>query len=215
MAEETSTQNTSKSGEQVAPTTLKLLQNKTHIGPVSSGRAAKASLSKAAGKIIFDSNLKVTVNETGAEAGKISDPTRKPVVQKINLLRGREPHQATLYMLAWAKLYPETGSKQYQEKYEAFARAQGATYKQLGFDLGPNDPKPMLTEQARRMYNDKMQPFAFSYYEYRLSFKKPGCKAVRSLTYRTLRPMDIERTVSRLTEQVQKLSKDLTVEIRK
>lgn len=208
------TTSTSAVGQQKAKPTLKLLQNKTHIGPVSVGGAAKASLSKAAGKIMFDSNLKVTVKETGEDANKTSDLSRKPLVKSINLgQNGAE--DATYYMLAWDKLFGEVGSTGYQRKYQEFAQMQNQVYAKLGINLSPNSPKPELTEQQRRMYNAEMRNYAFSYYEYRLSFKQPGAKAVRSLTFRTLKPQDVDSLIAKLADQVRVLSAKLDIKARK
>lgn len=201
-------------GQPEAKPTLKLLQNKTHIGPVSVGGAAKASLSKAAGKIMFDSNLKITIKETGEDVNKNSDPSKKPLVKKIDLGQNGAK-DATYYMLAWDKLFGEVGSSGYQRKYQEFAQKQIQVYGELGINLNPNSPKPELTEQQRRMYNAKMRPYAFSYYEYRLSFKQPGMKAVRSLTYRTLKPQDADSLISKLADQVRILSAKLDIKARK
>ena len=194
--------------------TLKLLQNKTHIGPVSVGGAAKASLSKAAGKIRFDNNLKVTVKDTDEDATKVSDPSKEPQVKKINLGHSGAG-LALLYMMAWDKLFGKVGSTAYQSKYQEFAQMQNQVYAKLGINLNPNSPKPELTEQQRRMYNEQMRPYAFSYYEYRLSFKQPGVRAVRSLTYRSLKPMDLDLQVAKLSNMVKELSAKLDVKVRK
>lgn len=208
------TMSTSTVGQQEAKPTLKLLQNKTHIGPVSVGGAAKASLSKAAGKIMFDSNLKVTMKGTDEDASKISDPSKKPLVKKIDLSQDGAK-DATFYMLAWDRLFSEVGTPGYLKKYQEFAKMQTQVYADLGINLSPNSPKPELTEQQRRMYNKEMRRCAFSYYEYRLSFKQPGMKAVRSLTYRTLKPLDLDDLVGKLTSQVSVLSAKLDIKARK
>lgn len=214
MEEIISNMGASTVGQQSAEPTLKLLQNKTHIGPISLGGSAKASLTKAAGKILFDSNLKVTIKGTEEDAGKQSDPSKKPLVRKINLNQGGAKY-ATFYMLAWDKLFGQPGSQGYQEKYQEFARMQTQVYDKLGIKLSPNSPKPELTEQQRRMYNVGMRKYAFSYYEYRLSFKQPGMKAVRSLTYRTLKPLDIDGTIEKLSNGVKKLNAQLDIKVRK
>jgi hypothetical protein len=213
--EDNTTMGNRTEGQQIAIPTLKLLQNKTHIGPVSEGVVAKASLTKAAGKIMFDNNLKITVANTGDEVGKVSDPTKKPVVKKIKLPAGNEPQTATLMMLAWDKLYGTVGTASYQNKYQEFAQMQKTTYEKLGLNLGPNSTKPELTEQQRRMYNEMMRPYAFSYYEYRLSYKQPGVKAVRSLTYRSLKPGNMDSMLTKLAEQAKNLAAKLTIETRK
>lgn len=208
------TTSTSNKEQQTAEPTLKLLQNKTHVGPVSVGGAAKASLSKAAGKIMFDSNLKVTIKETGEDADKVSDPGRKPLVKKIDL-KQNGAKDATYFMLAWDKLFGAVGTPGYQKKYQEFAQKQIQVYAKLGYNLGPNSPRPELTEQQRRMYNAEMRSFAFSYYEYRLSFKQPGVKAVRSLTYRTLKPQEMDNMIIKLKDQVEILSAKLDIKARK
>lgn len=207
-------ENVDKKEQQAATPTLKLLQNKTHIGPVSIGGATLASLTKAAGKIAFDSNLKITIKESGDEVGKVTDPTKKPVVVKIDLTKGREQSEAILYILAWDRLFHEVGSPGYQKKYQEFAQAQASVYAEIGLNVGPTDAKPELTEQQRRMYNDRMRKYAFSYYEYRLSFKQPGVKAVRSLTYRTVKPLDLSSVVTRLDTTAKGLDNKLTIKAR-
>lgn len=190
--------------------TLKLLQNKTHIGPVSEGKAVKANLSKAAGKIMFDSNLKVTIKTTGEDVLQ-KDPLKVPQVKEIKLSSSNFATEGFLYMMAWDKIYQGIGTKAYQEKYQAFVVRQAQVYEEIGIHLNPNSPKPQLTEQQRRMYNDKMRSFAFSYYEYRLSFKQPHKKAVKSLTFRTLKPQDFDRMISNLTEHTRRIHEKVEI----
>jgi hypothetical protein len=202
--------------EPLAPT-LKFLRNKTRIGPVSIGISAKASLPKAAGRILFDNNLKVVIKQadgTSIDANSVKDDSRKPLVKLIKLTKGQETEDATLYMLAWDKKYHQSvGTDNYVKKCELFVKQQQAVYDSLGVPFAPGGKgkKPELTEQQKRQYNERMRPYAFSYYEYRLSFKTPGMKAVRSLTYRSLKQFDEDKVISELAEIVKKLREGLVI----
>jgi len=197
--------------------TLKFLRNKTHIGPVSIGISAKASLPKSAGRILFDNNLKVVIKQadgTSVDANSVKDDSKKPLVKLIKLTKGQETEDATLYMLAWDKKYHQSvGTDNYVKKCELFTKQQQAVYDSLGVPFAPGGKgkKPELTEQQKRQYNVLMRPYAFNYYEYRLSYKTPGMKAVRSLTYRSLKQFDEDKVIAELAEIVRKLREGLVI----
>lgn len=199
--------------------TLKLLRNKTHIGPETVALAAKATLTKAAGKVMFNENLKVVITDTGEDAVR-SDPNMAPTVMDIFSVYPSDNYSrdAMYYMLAWDRVCKGAGSPGYIKSYELFHAKQSEAYTRLGVPatLGV-DPKtkkkikPELTEQQRAIYNEIMRSVAFSYYEYRLSFKRDGVKAVRSLTYRTIKPLNEDSLVEKLNEQVKILKAKLDI----
>lgn len=205
--------NVAASNGQGTNPTLKLLQNKTHLGPVSKKGYAKIDLSKAAGKILFNNNLKVTALGEEEDLSKSTDPSKKPISVAIPL-KDNGADQATLLMIAWDKLYGKVGTPAYQKAYQQFANEQLKVYAEIGIHITPNSPKPTLTEQQRRMYNEKMRASSFSYYEYRLSYKQPGVKAVRSLTYRTLKPKDVSSMIEELFKKATELSQSFEIKIK-
>lgn len=217
MSDVTTTGNPTPQGEEstnpkVAKPTLKLLCNKTHIGPVSEGKVAKTELSKATGKVMFNNQLQVVVKQERTETD-----TKQSPKQKIDIPLLLDPGmEATKYFLAWDRYHKsEIGTPNYQEKYKAFLVQQKATYESLGISIATDSKgrsiKPELTEQQRSIYNKEMRPFSFSYYETRLSYKSPGVKAVRTLTFRTLNPPDLEKIAATLRVTVKGLDEKITV----
>jgi hypothetical protein len=185
--------------------TLKLVSDKVHLGPRPSGLKAKTNLSTATGKVLFNNDLKVVIKGTDQMSSKPIQPGSSTL---IKLSVGAEATQAALYMLAWDHVL-SIGTKAYKEKFEALQRARASAYADLGFSNSA-DKRPELTAQQREIYNAKVTPFAFDYFEYKLSFKQPGKKAVRSKTYRSLKPMEPDGLIKQLTLKAKSLGDEIS-----
>lgn len=211
----TSTSSYDGISESTQTATIKLIRNKTHIGPISHGKGIKADLSKATQKIMFNNNLKVTV-KTEDDSEKVNvTSSNKPVVLEIEPLPGLTIVDSASYIYsAWDQICKGVGTNSYISRYQQFHQKQLKVYSELGINLNPNSPKPELTEQQRQIYDQRMSKFAFSYYEYRLSFKQPNCKAVRSLTFRTLKPKDLELLENQLIGRAKVIKEKITFTVK-
>lgn len=191
-------------------TTLKIVSSKVHLGPKNQGLKAKTNLSSATGKVLFNNNLKVVVGNGQNQPVSNSGQSSNSMV--INLNVGTEGRDAAYYLLAWDYLF-KIGTDAYLEKFEALQQARTKAYQELGIS-NPGSDRPELTAQQREVYNAKVRPYAFTYFEYKLSFKQPGKKAVRSKTYRSLKPMDMISIQKQLLSKAKALSKDIRFGVR-
>lgn len=191
-------------------TSLKLISNKCHLGPRHEGLKAKTNLSSATGKLLFNNDMKIVVTGSGDKDASASSKSNESTT--INLPVGGEIKQSAFYMLAWDSLY-SIGTDAYKEKFEALQRARTAAYEDLG--INPQDSnRPELTAQQRALYNEKVRPYSFTYFEYRLSFKQPGKKAVRSKTYRSLQRMGSETMLKHIHAKAVALFSTLEIKSR-
>lgn len=199
-------------GKAAIQPTLKLVVNRTHLGPVTGDdRGLKSKLSKAANKIRINSDLKVvSVNPNGQTAvGSTSESTK--------IVFGDKPpsaSQAVYIMEAWDRVYKSPGSPAYVRRANALSAARSEVYRELGINPDPKGKMPTLTEEQRAIYNERLKPFAFDYWEARLSWKLPGKKAVRSLTYRSMEKMELTKVVDQLNPVIDKLVKTFTVQVK-
>lgn len=191
-------------------TTLKLISNKCHLGPRQEGLKAKTNLSTATGKVLFNNDMKIVV--TGAK-DKGTKPTSTVESTTVEMSVGGEVKQAAFYMLAWDQLY-SVGTDAYKEKFTALNKARTDAYAALGISSSLDSKRPELTAQQRAIYNEKVLPFSFTYFEYRLSFKQPGKKAVRSKTFRSLSRMDADSMLEHIRAKAVALTKTLEVKPR-
>lgn len=193
--------------------TLKLLYNRTHIGPTTGLKVAKTELSKATGKVLFNNQLKVKAVKEKTD----SNENRPMPNDKVEIPLGTDHAvKATKYFLAWDKKYKGAiGSSSYQKKYTDFLSYQRSVYEILGISVSTDTKgktvKPELTEQQRGLYNEQMRKFAFSYYETRISYKVPGVKAVRTLTYRTLKQPDLSKIYSELKALISEMDSKIQI----
>lgn len=186
--------------------TLKYVVNRTHIGPVPEIKKAK-KLSKAAAKIKLDSDLRFdSSNPTGDENDKAGKGGSLSYSVKIKEGDSASAKVALIIVEAWARLYQGVGTSEYVEKYNALNRARTEAYAELGIPYQPGQKAPLLTEEQRVFYNKRLLPFAFDYWEHRISYKVPRKKAVRTKTYRSLQQMSWERVRNNLKPMVTKVN---------
>jgi hypothetical protein len=198
------------SGNSNAPiASIKIVSNKTHLGPVKGGVQKSNRLSAAANKIRLNNDLKVTLDSVEvskksstsktSESRSLFDPS-KDVSAKIALIS----------MEAWDSQFGGPGTPDYVKKANALSRAQHEAYARLG--LNPSaDVRPELTEEQRCSYNDMVSPYSFDYYEVRLSYKQPGHKSVRSTTYRYLDRPNLKQIRDLLLKQAKVLDAKLSI----
>lgn len=178
--------------------TLKLVQNRTHLGPSSKSNGDKKSfLSAAANKIRINNDLKI-------EFG----PSNPSKVQKVSGSKSLEIHlnrldadSAIKMMIAWDLLFKGPGTPDYVAKANALSKARAEAYRDLGINPDPGS-RVVLTMEQREFYNSKVSSFAFDYYEVCLSFKQPGFKVVRSKTFRFLNEPNLDDIQTRLVKKV-------------
>lgn len=189
-------------------TYTKLVMNKTHIGPVSEkvakARSAKA-LSAAANKIRMAANFKVEFSKEPHEAEQ-NNPNYSSwlITDQADKLAGSKT--GLLLMQAWDKLYKEEGTSGYLKKYNEFIAARGRAYAKLGINPVSGD-RPNLTSDQRRVYDECVRPYAFDYYEYHIAFKMDETQRfVRSKTYRSIEPLDLNVLHQKLIAKYQEIN---------
>jgi hypothetical protein len=181
--------------------TLKILQNKAHNGPTKGVKGAKTNLSKAVGKIKFNNNLKL---ETVKEESVVSQKPNTSISFSYDLSKEKNPVEFALYtFMAWDRVYgTDIGTTDYMDRLAKLHQAKAEFYEKWGIPYTPNSGKrPVLTEAQRIDYNETVSKSSFDYYEYRLSLKQPGLKAVRTTVYRTLVPLNFEDISNRLASK--------------
>jgi hypothetical protein len=195
--------------------TLKVVVNKTHLGPAKGKKDGRAIISASANKARLDNKLAVKFNKEEKESdSKESKTNSQPEVNRslvINLTSDLAGEDAVYYMMAWDLLYKGPGEPAYITKANLLSKVRGETYQELGINLKPGDKAPILTEEQKVTYNQKVYPFSFDYYELALSFKQSGKRSVRSKSYRVLNNPDLERISQRLEDKVKELRKTYSV----
>jgi hypothetical protein len=198
---------------------LKLIQSKTHLGPTGQLKRIKTDLSKATGKLLFNSELKLKVKMPSDNNDKKDMLNRSNRSIRIGIGDQTGDHaqqkKAVEYFYAWDLIFKDKiANDQYLDALQKLTEAQTRAYTKLGitthFDKGNKAPE--LTEAQRVLYNREVSPFSFDYYEYRLSFKDPGFRAVRTKTYRTLKPIDMNSLIMQLTKKVVELPHIIQIE---
>lgn len=198
-------------------TYIKLVENRTHFGPVSEekiARAKAAALSAAANKVRLMSNFTVKVEIP--QAGSKNDRTQARSLLFLEV--GNSPAEvagsAVYLMQAWDNKYGEQGTPDYVNKLTKALQARANAYTELG--INPNSQeKPNLTSDQRVVYNSIVGPTGFDYYEYHLAFKLEGqTKFARSKTYRSLRPLDLRSMLNTLSTEVKALRSRVIVSTR-
>lgn len=198
-------------------TFIKLVENKTHNGPVSEekiARAKAAQLSAAANKVRVMANFTVKVSKDTDKDELKSSNARSLLFMDIGNTPIEVAESAVFIMQAWDKLYGEQGTPDYVRKLSAALAARAEAYNKLG--INPNsENKPNLTSDQRVVYNSVVGPTGFDYYEYHLAFKVEGQKKfARSKTYRSLKPLDIKSMLTKLNTEVKSLRKDFSLSSR-
>lgn len=186
---------------------VKLCVNKTHCGPVSLSKveARKSSkLSKAANAVKAQSNL--TLSHVKNEEKEAKDnPNKSYLLIKCNTSDISEFGKDSVILFeAWNSIYKTSGTPDYMDKYDAFVKTKNQCYSQLGINTANLDEKnkPKLTKEQRAVYNNMVGPVGFTYYEYHLAFKIAGDKSFkRTLTYRSLKPLNIDSLISNLSNK--------------
>lgn len=197
----------------VAPlATLKLVSNKTHLGPVKGKVDKSERLSAAANKIKLNNDLKVTF-DSGDGEGKTKRLTTTKTSESESLVDPSKDVSAKValcIMEAWDQQYSGPGTPDYVDKANALTRAQLNAYASLGINPTAG-VRPELTEEQKCSYNDMVSPYSFDYYEVRLSYKQPGQKSVRSTTYRYLNRPNLKQIRSLLLKQAKVIDAKLKV----
>jgi osmotically-inducible protein OsmY len=198
-------------------TYLKLVQNKTHFGPVSEAKVARAkakALSAAANKVRVAADFTIQINKDQDSNSENRSNARSYVFEDIGDTPIDVTKSAVYLMQAWDHQYGDEGTPDYVNKLAKALEARAAAYNKLG--INPNSSsKPNLTSDQRVIYNSIVGPTGFDYYEYHLAFKIEGQKKfVRSKTYRSLRPLDIKSMLSSLGKDMRKLQEEITLTAR-
>jgi hypothetical protein len=198
--------------------TLKVVQNKTHMGPVPDWRKNRSGrLSKAANKIRLNCDLKVVVSSESSEDDHIQPKKVNPSLSREFTRSGNpevDPVSAAYFMQVWDSVYPGAGDQEYVNKSTELIKAQREAYEELG--INPDSKKkPELTEEQRSIYNALVLPKAFDYYEIHLSYKMPQKKVVRSRTYRSLQSFDLKRVQERLLQAAKDLKLKIKITVKK
>lgn len=190
--------------------TLKYVVNRTHVGPVPEVKKAKR-LSKAANKIKLSADLKLI---SGDQAGSRKDNGGKPGKLSYSEVLAESDSatakRALLIVEAWSRTYPGVGTPEYVEKCNALNRERAAVYAELGITVQPGQRAPLLTEEQRMYYNKRILPFAFDYWEHRISYKVPGSKAIRTKVFRScqeITPVQMRSAIQTQLGKVKELFK--------
>lgn len=200
------------SSSSVALASLKLVSNKTHLGPVKERVDKSERLSAAANKIKLNNDLKVTF-DSGEGEGKTKRLTTTKTSESESIMdssRDVPAKVALCVMEAWDQQYSGPGTPDYVKKANALSRAQLNAYASLGINPSAGI-RPELTEEQRSSYNDMVSPYSFDYYEVCLSYKQPGQKSVRSTTYRYLERPNLRQIRSLLLKQAKVIDAKLKV----
>lgn len=201
-------------------TYVKLAKNKAHMGPVSEEKIALArasALSAAANKVRVTAGFTVKVNTDDQKSETKTNSHNQSYV--FSELGDDSPQQtaenAVLLMQAWDNTFKDEGTPDYVEKLAKALQARANAYTKLGINPTSVD-KPNLTADQRVVYNSIVGPTGFDYYEYHLAFKLAGQKKfIRSKTYRSLRPLDLQKILSKLGTEVNSLKGKITITSRK
>jgi hypothetical protein len=208
MSDNITTQEIQKEVQQVA--TLKLVINKTHLGPKNNlNNLGSKKLSSAANKVRLNNNFEVKVTKDSKES-KPSASVSKSLTSKS----GSAPSAKECIFLVegWARVFSEPGDPEYIRRYNLLQKARTEAYADLGINVGKEAPH--LTEEQRIAYNAKVLPFAFNYYEAALSYRQPGHKAVRTKTYRFCSFPDVDMILRKIITESKQVASDLTITVR-
>lgn len=209
---------TAEKSAKVEVSTLKIVQNKAHLGPRKNSQNPRKILSKAAGKIKFNNDFKLskTVEESISESSR-DVKNQNSNSWLIDLPFGKEAEEAMFYAIAWDLVYSVNATKDYRDKEAQLAQAKASFYKKWGIPYDPSEKgkPPVLTSAQKDDYAEMVCPFSFSYYEYRLSFKQPNVRAVRSKTIRSLKPISDSKIKADLEQKTTKLKSEMTISVNK
>jgi hypothetical protein len=195
-------------------TYIKFVENKTHMGPVSEekiARAKAAQLSAAANKVRVMADFTVKVSkDTDGDKPKSSN-ARSLLFTETGETPEEVAKTALYLMQAWDNKYGDQGTPDYVERLTAAIAARSEAYSKLGITPTAGK-KPDLTTDQRVVYNSIVGPTGFDYYEYHLAFKLEGqTKFARSKTYRSLRPLDIKSMLGSLSKEMERLMKEISL----
>lgn len=198
-------------------THMKLVENKTHFGPVSEDKVAKAKaaqLSAAANKVRLMADFTVKISKDPTEETESRSNARSLLFTEIGSSPLEIAESAVYIMQAWDIKYGDEGTPDYTKKLSAALAARAEAYRTLGINPS-SGVKPNLSADQRLVYNSIVGPTGFDYYEYHLAFKIDGQKKfARSKTYRSLRPLDISRMLSNLSIEANRLKNDIDLRSR-
>lgn len=199
--------------------TLKLNANYTSMGPRSMKKLANTEVTKAAGKVLNQTNLKIKVKNPEDETQKTPvshEPMTKLILEETDLSKEETfGSEAAKYMLAWGKKYKSAiGTDNYIAKYSAFLNARKEFYTEIGMNVPDSAKKaPELTEDQKNLYRQRLTSFGFSYWEIQLSYKVPGKKAVRTLMFRTLKKPNLDQVYDDLKRYFDVIDNRITIKI--
>lgn len=202
--------------EQVSNLTyIKLAVNKTHMGPVSASKVAKdkaSKLSAAANKVKLAAGFKVSILKDQTESAKAGSYNQSWVFRGLGDDSPMQTSTAAVFLMqAWDNIFGDEGTPEYVEKLARATEARATAYSKLGINPA-SGKKPILSADQRVLYNSIVGTTSFDYYEYHIAFKLAGqLKFVRSKTYRSIRPLDINQMINKLNSEVQKLSEKMYI----
>jgi len=206
-------------GDKPKEMTLKLNANYTSMGPRSLKRLANTDVTKAAGKVLNQTNLKIKVKNPEDQTQKTPvshEPMTKLIAKETDLSKEEIfGSEAAKYMLAWGKKYKSAiGTENYIEKYSAFLNARKEFYTEIGMNIPDSAKKaPELTEDQKNLYRQRLTSFGFSYWEIQLSYKVPGKKAVRTLMFRTLKKPNLDQVYTDLKRYYDVIDNKIDIQI--
>lgn len=199
----------------VDSTYIKLAKNKAHMGPVSEEKIAQArasALSAAANKVRVTAGFTVKVETDDKSKVKTNSQNQSFLFIDLGDDSPRSTAEyAVLLMQAWDNTFRDEGTPDYVQKLAKALEARATAYRKLGINPASGD-KPNLTADQRVVYNSIVGPTGFDYYEYHLAFKLAGQKKfIRSKTFRSLRPLDIQQMLTKLNSEVVSLKGKITI----
>lgn len=202
-------------GKVVDSTYVKLAKNKAHLGPVSEEKIAQArasALSAAANKVRVTAGFAVKVETDDKSKVKANSQNQSFLFIDLGDDSPRSTAEyAVLLMQAWDNTFRDEGTPEYVKKLAIALEARAVAYRKLGINPASGD-KPNLTADQRVVYNSIVGPTGFDYYEYHLAFKLAGQKKfIRSKTFRSLRPLDIQQMLTKLNSEVISLKGKITI----
>lgn len=197
-------------------TYIKIVENKAHMGPVSEEKAARAkaaALCAAANKIRVLADFTVKISKDPSVNKSNRSNNRSFIIGGTGSSTTEVAQTATFMMQAWHNTLSDN-SEGYKSKIADYLTAQSRAYSDLGITRKEGE-RPALTSDQRLVYNSIVGPTSFDYYEYHLAFKLQGNKKFyRSNTYRSLRPLVLGQLLNKVSNEMVKLQKSITITVR-
>lgn len=197
-------------------TYIKLAKNKAHMGPISAEKVAQAkakALSAAANKVRVTAGFTVKVNTDDNESSiKTNSQNESYLLFDLGDDSPRDTIEyAVLLMQAWDNTFRGEGTPDYVDMLTKALEARATAYRKLGINPA-SGIKPNLSADQRLVYNAIVGPTGFDYYEYHLAFKLAGQKKfTRSKTFRSLKPMNLDTWLRKMSSEVETLKSRISI----